>query len=866
MRLIPKKSNNGDVFKGFTLYDIAYVVCVIIVCVGIALTNIPIKWWLVIAIATICSTLLIKMDEIRLYRYLINAISYVFVNKNYNKNAVKDKSNTSALMSYIDVKDDMILFPKYYAKVLEIDNIQFTLLTEEEQNRYIAGFAKVFRKNNKNLMLQLVKIERPIIYDKILQDIERRITSEKSEARIKILQLIKEQYTKQNNDEKVYCARFYLVMQATTKNSVQELADSLLDTLKLSELDGKMLNTIEIAQFLKYQHGYDFDEREAEKINVDELWKWTLPDSIEIGLDEIKVNGVDTRTYGVTDYPIEAINGWGAELFSMPHTKVVMNIGYVNKKKAIRNLDRQVMDLQTKQNGTDRISELARAGDAQDTLVDAATELQRNEVLSKVSVYVTQYFREDAPINVTENIETLGFNLSKMKAQSIVAYTSSGINSADLCKQTHFDMTTDTIAACFPFIFPVMNEIGGVPIGENENGVPVTIDFFTRKSRDNSNMAIVGKSGSGKSYFIKYLLALLYGYGCNLVVVDPMNEYIKFFNSIGGTVIDLADGKCIINPFEVMDSNKDGYMLLTDHLLFLEKFFSLIFDGMSYDELQLLQNVVSDMYSRKGMSDKVLLSKIKSNGYFTFTQVLKRVRFLQGLSAKNAEKGKESQEATEEQYRSVAMHLEKCVSGRYGKLWNGVTNIDLKHDAVLFECQNLLNADNNTLASAQLSLLARYLNKTISNNYASIKQNKEYRRVAIVFDENHNFISPKMPIALDCERVLAKQCRKCMCLFATATQSITDYVANENIAISARALISESDYHMLLKASAAHMDDIRKVYQNIGLNDYEEEALKTNPRGTGLMMCGSYNRFNLSIVVPKQIAAMYEYDVIIQNE
>ena len=71
MRLIPKKSNNGDVFKGFTLYDIVYVVCVIIVCVGIALTNIPIKWWLVIAIATICSTLLIKMDEIRLYRYLI---------------------------------------------------------------------------------------------------------------------------------------------------------------------------------------------------------------------------------------------------------------------------------------------------------------------------------------------------------------------------------------------------------------------------------------------------------------------------------------------------------------------------------------------------------------------------------------------------------------------------------------------------------------------------------------------------------------------------------------------------------------------------------------------------------------------------
>ena len=94
MRLIPKKSNNGDVFKGFTLYDIAYVVFVIIVCVGIALTNIPIKWWLVIAIATICSTLLIKMDEIRLYRYLINAISYVFVKKNYNKNAVKDKSNT----------------------------------------------------------------------------------------------------------------------------------------------------------------------------------------------------------------------------------------------------------------------------------------------------------------------------------------------------------------------------------------------------------------------------------------------------------------------------------------------------------------------------------------------------------------------------------------------------------------------------------------------------------------------------------------------------------------------------------------------------------------------------------------------------
>lgn len=865
MRLIPKKSNNGEIFKGFTIYDIIYLLCVVVVCVGIAITNIPWKWWLDIAIATIGVSLLMKMDEIRLYRYIINAIVFIFMKKKYDKSAVKDNCNTSALVSYVDINDDMIIFPKYYAKVLEIDNIQFTLLTEEEQNRYIAGFAKIFRKNNRNLMLQLVKIERPIIYDEILQDIDGRIAIEENEARVKILKIVREQYAKQNNDEKVYCARFYLVMQATTKSAVQELAESLFDTMRMAELNTKMLNTIEIAQFLKYQHGYDFDEREAEGLNGNELWKWTLPDSINLGLDDVNVNGVDTRTYGVTEYPIEAINGWGAELFSMPHTKVVMNIGYVNKKKAIRNLDRQVMDLQSKQNETDRISELAKAGDAQDTLVDAATELQRNEILSKVSVYVTQYFREDAPINVTENVESLGFNLSKMKAQAMVAYTSSGINSADLCKQTHFDMTTDTIAACFPFIFPTINELGGVPIGENENGVPVTIDFFTRKSRDNSNMAIVGKSGSGKSYFVKYLLSLLYGYGCNLVVVDPMNEYIKLFNTIGGTIIDLADGKSIINPFEVTDKDDDGYMLLTDHLLFLEKFFTLIFDGMSYDELQLLQNVVSDMYSRKGMSDKVLLSKIKSSGYFTFSQVLKRVRFLQGISAKNAENNKGSQEATEEQYRSVAMHLEKCVNGRYGKLWNGVTNIDLKHDAVLFECQNLLNADNNTLASAQLSLLARYLNKTISSNYAAIKKSKDYRRVAIVFDENHNFISPKMPIALDCERVLAKQCRKCMCLFATATQSITDYVANENIAISARALISESDYHMLLKANAAHMDDIRKVYQNIGLNDYEEEALKTNPRGTGLMMCGSYNRFNLSVVVPKKIAAMYEYDVVVKD-
>ena len=134
---------------------------------------------------------------------------------------------------------------------MEIDNIQFTLLTEEEQNRYIAGFAKIFRKNNRNLMLQLVKIERPIIYDEILQDIDGRIAIEENEARVKILKIVREQYAKQNNDEKVYCARFYLVMQATTKSAVQELAESLFDTMRMAELNTKMLNTIEIAQFLK---------------------------------------------------------------------------------------------------------------------------------------------------------------------------------------------------------------------------------------------------------------------------------------------------------------------------------------------------------------------------------------------------------------------------------------------------------------------------------------------------------------------------------------------------------------------------------------------------------------------------------------
>ena len=82
--------------------------------------------------------------------------------------------------------------------------------------------------------------------------------------------------------------------------------------------------------------------------------------------------------------------------------------------------------------------------------------------------------------------------------------------------------------------------MGGIRLG-SADGVPVFIDFFKRnEQRVNSNMVIVGKSGSGKSYATKSLLTNLASEDAKIFILDPENEYSELAHTLHGKVINVG--------------------------------------------------------------------------------------------------------------------------------------------------------------------------------------------------------------------------------------------------------------------------------------------------------------------------------------
>ena len=879
MKIIPRKTKvRTEFLRGITLMDIIFGVIGVVVALALFFSNFAgnLGLWFGIAWVTIVVAMYFKVaDDMRLYYTLGYILRFLAQRKKYSKNTVKGYTSMKEIIPFEKLYQDRYIdFGEYYAQVIEIDPIEFGLLNQYKQEMLMETFANVLRRLSNEQTASIVKLSKAMIlddyvynedkkYDTLLEmQFEGQVTKEEVERRAGVFEQRVSQLEELNRQDKIYKDYFYIVVYDKDREALDATTNGMVITLQnsITPMTSRKLFGHDLVVFMRANFGKEFDERELEVIPLSKQIDWATPNKIRFQASRVLINDKPYRNFVISDYPLQVPNAWGAPFFLLDRTRVVVKIKPVPKYEAEKSIDKAILEMEAKVYKTARSSKQIENQTHLDTLRELLASLKNNnEQFYNVNTFIM--CEEPARKEVRAILKQEGFKFSEMFGRQVDAFISSNISAYDNVKDTIRGIPTTSLAAVFPFISGALQDPGGVYLGYNE--YPVFVDFFKRdRERVNSNMMIIGKSGSGKSFATKTLLTNFAADNSKIFILDPENEYTFLCDSLKGKFIDVGSSEMgIFNPFHIMTSLKDDIVdidevedvdaelekdevesdSLSQHLQFLEQFFKVILEGISSDAFETLNSLVVELYAEKGITDKTIIKTLAPEDYPIFDD-------LYNLICRRIDK------ATDEYQRKnliiVQTYIKKFSSGgRNSNLWNGPSSITTKENFVCFNFRSLLANNNELIANAQMLLVFKYLNnEIIKNRDFNLKYNTK-RKVILAVDEAHVFINPNYPIALDFMQQMAKRIRKYGGMQIVITQNIKDFVGSPEIARQSTAVINASQYSLIFSLAPSDLNDLVELYRKSGeINQEEQNSIVTAGVGQTFLITGPMSRTMVQIV------------------
>lgn len=890
MKYIPRRTKvKMEFFKGITITDIIFIAIGVAVLLLLILSQgVPtdMKIYLSIAwVAIIFSLFLPIADGKRLYQTLGILFKFFAYKKKFSKHPMRKHKDLKEIIPYTNISNDLIDFKEYYAAVLEIRPIEFGLLNEEKQEGVIRTVADALRLVTVGQQVSIVKVSKPMLMDGFIYNEDRKydsvlelandgeMTQPEVDARSQIFEARMQHLRDMSNMDKIFMDHFYIVVYDKDREALNTTCDNIKRSLStgIVPLLSWRLKNNDLAIFLKANFGEDFNEAELNLHSMNEYVDWTIPDEVVFKTNKTLIDGRAYSNFTITDYPVNVPNAWAWPFFRLGSTKVVVNLEPLEKDKAERKIDRSIVELEGRMNSTFKSSKQIDLQSQHETLTDLLSDLKLgNEDL--FDVHVNIMCAEPVKKEVRAILKQNGFKYSEMFGRQVEAFINTNISKIDKDEDSSRNIQTTSIAAMFPFISNTLQDAKGFYVGYNS--YPVFVDFFVNMDKDNplhdervnANMIVIGKSGSGKSYATKTLLANLAADNARIFILDPEKEYGDLIKGLNGKYIDVGSSvHGILNPFHVMTTLSDDDEVLPEltgeeseeelaeierkraelskkssdtynmHLQFLEEYFRIIFEGMSGDAFEILNSLVVEIYKNKNIDSSTDLTKLKPEDYPIFDD-------LYNLIVERLDET--TDEYLHNNLKILQVYVQKfATGGRNSRLWNGPTSIETDENLVCFNFQSLLSNRNMSVASAQMLLVFKYLDNEILKNKDFNDKYKTNRKIIITVDEAHLFINPKYPTALEFMAQMAKRIRKYNGMQIVITQNIKDFIGSKDIERQASAVINASQYSMIFSLSPNDITDLVNLYRNAGeINEDEQDTIVTAGRGQCFFIASPYSR------------------------
>lgn len=548
------------------------------------------------------------------------------------------------------------------------------------------------------------------------------------------------------------------------------------------------------------------------------------PSAIEVDFNHLKIGNSYFRTLFVAGYPRFVNANWLYPLISFNHSlDISMYIYPVESREILDNLKRKIGEMEA------TIQSDIKRG----RVIDPTTQISLDDALSlqkQLAKGAERFFQFGLYITIPsespEELDQISKQVESTLGSLMIISKKATLNMEDGFLTTlptasdklmiTRNMDTTSLATTFPFSSSELTSNEGIMYGLNEHNDSLII--FDRFTLENANSVVFGKSGSGKSFFVKLEALRSFMFGTEIVILDPENEYEALCKSVGGEYIKFSfQGGIKINPFDLSGFSEEGENELGLKVMSLHSLMRVVMGKLSPSEDALLDRALILTYRQKGITPDPQTQK-------------KEPPLMEDLYKTLL--GMEESEA-----KTLADRLEKFIKGSLSGIFDQRSNIDLKNPFTVFSIRDL----EEELRPIAMFIILDYI-------WTRVKKNLK-KRILLVDEAWYMMKYPDSAIFL---YSIAKRARKYYLGLTTLTQDIEDFLNTDY----GRAIVSNSSIQVLLKQSATSIDKVAEVFY---LSQGEKHLLLAADIGEGLFFAGP------SHVAIRVIASPDEYHLVTSN-
>lgn len=515
--------------------------------------------------------------------------------------------------------------------------------------------------------------------------------------------------------------------------------------------------------------------------------------------------------------------------------------------------DKLIRKAEKKNNTTKNSSAKLRDNvEAEENITDVRDLIRRmhrdKEVLYFCSVFIEMISPSKAELDKLTNETQALLNSAAVVVDKLLLNQRKGFNCVKpggkniFFEQFERALPLESVANLFPFSYSGKTDPHGFVLGKDINGSYIISDF-DRRTRDitNPHILILGNSGQGKSYLVKFLTCNLRETGKKFYGLDVDAEYADVTSNLGGTTLNMMSGQYILNILEprllsgdtnFMEDDIDAPAAflkgtrITQHIAFLKDFFS-TYKPLTIEQLDTLEIMLEELYKKWNITDNTNFSELTSEDY----------PILSDLHSLMNEKLEEYKEETTVYYtrdglRSLCLALNSICIGNDSVFFNGHTNVP-NGDHINFTVKGVLSTNKNLKNAMYFNIFSYIANKFLSEG-----------NCVAMFDELHELL--KTTLVVNYIRSFTKRGRKTDSQVVLASQDVPDFLLPDIIQLT-KPLLSIPSHKFLFHPGDCEEKDYKKA---LGLRDSEYDLIRTPKQGTCLYIAGA-ERYHLNILAPK---------------